>query len=290
MVLLATGLLLERLVKVMSAYVAATIVGGLCSRLVAGYVLEIQRWEWLFFGISVGLVLVSVVAFRSSAEQVLAPVLSSKNNKPNVFSLSGILMVFRHPVTRFRLLSVACLFFVFSGMLNYATFRIYEISDSVDQLSVGLLYVGYVLGLFVSLSAQALSQRLGGTNRVSTIAYVVFFLAVAVTMVHSEWVLYCALFVFCGAMFLVHSLATAATNALATDADDRRLLNASYLSFYYGGGVLGSYLPGLIYQYLGWVAFVIGLMSVTILGWWCLTQSIRSEVLLKSHRGVFSVP
>lgn len=173
-------------------------------------------------------------------------------------------------------------------MLNYATFRIYEISATAWQLAIGLLYVGYLLGLFVSLSAQSLSQKYGGANRVSMLAYAVFFVAVAMTMTTSEWVLYCALFVFCGAMFLVHSLATAATNALAVDTDDRRLLNASYLTFYYGGGVLGSYIPGLIYQGFGWTAFVIGLLLITLLGWMCLMKSIRSESLMASPVDVFS--
>lgn len=287
MVLLATGLLLERLVKVMSSYVAATIVGGLCSRLVAGYALELQHWEWLFIAISLGFIVVSVMAFRLSLPHFKVPAMSPVNEKSNVFSVPRVAMVFRHPVTRFRLLSIACLFFVFSGMLNYATFRIYEITANAGQLAVGLLYVGYLLGLFVSLSAQTLSQRFGGANRVSMLAYAVFMLAVAATMADSEWVLYCALFVFCGAMFLVHSLATAATNALAADTDDRRLLNASYLTFYYGGGVLGSYLPGLVYQRFGWAAFVFGLLLVSTLGCLCLAKSIRSEVFLKSQAVVF---
>lgn len=288
MVLLATGLVLDRLVKIMSAYVAATIVGGLCSRLVAGYALEAHRWEWLFIAIAFGFLVVSVIFFRLSIRYFKAPVLSSSNKQSGVFSLPRIAMVFRHPVTRYRLLSIACLFFVFSGMLNYATFRIYEISATAGQLAIGLLYVGYLLGLFVSLSAQSLSQKYGGANRVSMLAYAVFFVAVAMTMTTSEWVLYCALFVFCGAMFLVHSLATAATNALAVDTDDRRLLNASYLTFYYGGGVLGSYIPGLVYQGFGWTAFVIGLLLITVLGWMCLMKSIRSESLMASPVDVFS--
>lgn len=94
MVLLATGLVLDRLVKIMSAYVAATIVGGLCSRLVAGYALETHRWEWLFIAIAFGFLVVLVIFFRLSIRYFKAPVLSSSNKQSGVFSLPRIAMVF----------------------------------------------------------------------------------------------------------------------------------------------------------------------------------------------------
>lgn len=281
MVLLATELLADRLVKIMSTYVAATIVGGLLSRLASGAALEWLHWEWLFFFIGAALVVISASLRRVTRTEVDHAKSAMQAECENIFSSHRMSRLLQNPTTRFRLLSIACLFYVFSGMLNYATFRVFEISDSASQLAVGLLYVGYILGLFSSLSAQALSMRLGGVNRVSLLAYSVFLLAIGLTIVNSEEVLYFALFMFCGAMFLVHSLATAATNASAQSSDDRRLMNGFYLTFYYGGGVLGSYFPGLIYQAWGWSAFVAGLLFVALIGWGCLVQGINSESLQK---------
>jgi len=77
------------------------------------------------------------------------------------------------------------------------------------------------------------------------------------------------LFIFCGAMFLVHSIAAAWVNTVA--GEKRRLVNALYLTFYYLGGVLGSVLPGLVYESMGWNYFigvllldaVVGLVSIS---------------------------
>ncbi|MDR1615018.1 MAG: MFS transporter, partial [Campylobacteraceae bacterium] len=40
------------------------------------------------------------------------------------------------------------------------------------------------------------------------------------------------------------------------------ITNGLYLSFYYAGGTLGSFLPGFFYQYFGWHIFLafLGLM------------------------------
>jgi YNFM family putative membrane transporter len=55
-------------------------------------------------------------------------------------------------------------------------------------------------------------------------------------------------------MFTLHSVLSAFLNHLETER--KGLINGLYVSAYYCGGAMGSYLPGFIYQGVGWSAFI----------------------------------
>jgi YNFM family putative membrane transporter len=40
------------------------------------------------------------------------------------------------------------------------------------------------------------------------------------------------------------------------------MINGLYVAFYYGGGALGSFLPGYIYRGFGWAGFILALCLV----------------------------
>lgn len=65
-------------------------------------------------------------------------------------------------------------------------------------------------------------------------------------------------------MFLVHSLAASEINKL--NKKNKSIVNALYMTFYYGGGVMGSYFPGLIYQKYGTSALLLCLFVISSLG------------------------
>jgi len=77
-------------------------------------------------------------------------------------------------------------------------------------------------------------------------------------------------------MFLVHATASGWLNKLA--GSSKGVVNGLYVAFYYGGGVVGSSLPGLVYHGYGWSGFLLSLAVVALLG--CL--------LLVSCRGYVS--
>jgi YNFM family putative membrane transporter len=66
--------------------------------------------------------------------------------------------------------------------------------------------------------------------------------------------IFIVMFGFCLGMFLVHSVSSGYLNKLATT--QKSLINGAYISIYYSGGVLGSYLPGIIYKNFGWEFFI----------------------------------
>ena len=79
------------------------------------------------------------------------------------------------------------------------------------------------------------------------------------------WVLFGSLFAFCGAMFLMHAVATGLVNR--GGGETAGIVNGLYLVFYYSGGALGSFVPGMVYQRFGWSAFVGVLLAMAAVGW-----------------------
>ncbi len=65
-------------------------------------------------------------------------------------------------------------------------------------------------------------------------------------------------------MFLVHSVASGYLNKLATS--QKSLVNGAYIAIYYSGGVIGSYLPGIVYKNFGWAGFIGTLLIMVTIG------------------------
>jgi YNFM family putative membrane transporter len=68
---------------------------------------------------------------------------------------------------------------------------------------------------------------------------------------------------FAAGMFTLHSVLSAFLNHLETTR--KGLINGLYVSAYYSGGAVGSWLPGHLLQASGWTAFV-GLLTALLLG------------------------
>jgi YNFM family putative membrane transporter len=94
--------------------------------------------------------------------------------------------------------------------------------------------------------------------------YILFFLVLVAMLVPHTGLLFILLFPFCGAMFLVHTVATAVVNRKAEQY--RSLASGFYVSSYYSGGVAGMYIPGLIFERYGWNSMVAGMVVVAMVG------------------------
>jgi YNFM family putative membrane transporter len=87
----------------------------------------------------------------------------------------------------------------------------------------------------------------------------VYGLAMLASNVPSGAGIFAIMFVMCGGMFFVHAVAMGTMNKLAEE--NRAVANGLYISIYYTGAALGSYVPGLIYQGAGWAAFTLTLTA-----------------------------
>jgi YNFM family putative membrane transporter len=168
---------------------------------------------------------------------------------------------------------IFCFFLVFAAVMNFLPFRLIELSPHADEFRIGMAYSGYLMGLLASLNAVNAQKYLGGPQRTMVVGLSVYLLALGALAIPEVPVLLLSIFLFCGAMFLTHSTATGLLNRRA--AQHKGIVNGLYVACYYGGGAVGSILPGYVYRGWGWNGFIIVLIVALLIAL-SLAFSLRS--------------
>ena len=237
--------------RAMGWYIAATILGGFAGRVMSGLIASLMHWRFSFLLLGVGL----LVAWFWLGRIVDAG--SVKIARPNLRVVSKVLS---DPLVRTAYAMVFCFFLVFAAMMNYLPFRLTELSRHADEFRIGLAYSGYLMGIAVSLNAVRIHRHFGGAERAMVGGLVLFVLALLIMIVPHVAALVGGMFLLCGASFLTHATATGYLNHHVLEY--KGVVNGLYVSFYYGGGAIGSYLPGYAYRSFGWNGFVAVLIAV----------------------------
>lgn len=241
--------------RTMSIYVASTIVGGYGGRLLAGVTAALLGWRVFFAALAVLLIACAALLGRAGQPDVAQTGREREGRLGALLGDRSYLLVY---------CSVAALFGVFAALLNYLPFRIEELVGAAPPWLAGVMYTGYALGIATSLGSGRIVARAGSDRRAIVVGYLVFIAALAATLVPSLPALFAALFLFCGAMFLAHAVSTGVVNQIGRHP--AALVNGGYVTFYYAGGVLGTYLPGIVYERAGWSAFIGTLVAVATAG------------------------
>jgi len=257
----------------MSLYVTATISGGFLGRLLAGVSSVVIDWRVFYF--ILGALLFSCFFLVHPVDKIdhrRAKRLSAVPNIKAFHKVKSCLPVY---------LAIFCLFFVFCGALNYLPFRTVELSGNRSGLLTGIMYCGYLSGIVTSMAAGTIIRRTGSESRVMIYCYTFFVVVLIAMLLPKTGILFVLLFPFCGAMFLVHSVAAAVVNRQA--GQNSSLASGIYVSSYYGGGVMGTYFPGLIYENFGWGAMVLclsvsGLSGIIFLVFFFSRQRIMERM------------
>ena len=241
----------------MSIYVASTVFGGLVGRLFSGFIATNFSYEYVFYSLSfalfISLFLIQKLSYEGEAKIV----------KPKLKDISNILKDKRFTLVYFLMF---CMFYVFAGVLNVLPFRVKDISMDISEFQISLLYLGYGMGIVVSLSSKKIISFF--KNEHNTIIYVLlFFCFIAFFLLTTNLIfLFIMLFLFCIGMFTIHTVSTGLANSMKSS--QKALTSGMYLSFYYFGGATGSFIPSIIYEKFGWDMMIysfIGILSLLIL-------------------------
>jgi len=245
----------EQVQAKMAIYVAATIVGGFLGRAVSGVIASAWGWRYSFWVLAFSLLIAVLLLLRlpeTPSRQLVRP------------SFGLLRQVLRTPLYSQAYFLTFCLFFTFAAVMNFLPFRLTEISTQADEFRIGLMYSGYLMGVATSLQAIRIGRWLGGETRAILFGFVILALSLGGLNVAFVPVLFVTMFVFCGGMFLVHSTTSGFLNRLSNAPVG--VVNGLYVSFYYGGGAVGSFLPGYVYRFWGWQGFLAVLFLVAMLG------------------------
>lgn len=159
--------------------------------------------------------------------------------------------------------SIFCLFFVFAALMNFLPFELKQLNPEFRETGIGFLYLGYSMGIVVSLNTRRIINLFGGVVDAIGAGIIVFILGTLTFFVENHVVMFFGMFVFCAGLFTSHSLLSGLVNRMASN--NKAIANGLYISFYYTGGTLGSVLPGAVFQHFGWKAFLVLLLIMIFL-------------------------
>ena len=251
--------------RVMSLYIAVTIFGGFFGRLLSGFVSTYFGWRYSFLTVFFALLISLLLLLRLKADPKAAFYRIRLRTVTDVLRVSGFLRVY---------LAIFCSFFVFASIMNFIPFRLTEIGGSLSEFRISAIYTGYLIGCVVGFFSLRIINLLGGAPRAILAGLSVYLLATLLFVTKSTSFAFINMFVFCAGMFLVHSVCPGFINRHAQDK--KGVVNGLYISFYYAGGTLGSYLPGIIYKSFGWtvyIYFLAGMLGLAFCISWGLSES-----------------
>lgn len=248
--------------RAMALYIAATIFGGFIGRAASGMIASFWGWRVSFIVLAITLVGGVLLLYR------LPEAVDRTMVRPRP---GDLLEVLRRPGFLSLYLSVFCLFLIFAAVMNFLPFRLTELSQQANELRIGLMYSGYMMGIVTSLGAPWVVARIGGEIPAMRLGLAGLGFTLAGLASGWIWLLFGMMFVFCAAMFLVHATASGLVNRMA-GSEHRGLTNGLYVAFYYAGGSVGSFAPGLIYRSYGWNGFLIGLALICLTGFLLISR------------------
>ncbi len=232
--------------RAIASYIAATIAGGFLGRFLSGLCTDLFGWR--FFFAVLGLLLI-VCSFLLKAMVRDVKMQYARPGLPDLYT------ILRQPGFFWLYATIFCLFFVFAALMNYIPFQLKALRPEIAETSVGLLYLGYSMGILVSLNSVRIIAWSRGAVPAIVWGVLLFMLGEMLFFVENYGMMFVAMFVFCAGLFTAHSQLSGFLSTLAKS--NKAIVNGLYLSFYYAGGTLGSLLPGAIYEAWGWKSFLV---------------------------------
>jgi YNFM family putative membrane transporter len=218
------------------------VAGGLLGRVASGFAAERGGWRTAFL-------VSAVVTAAGAAGMWLELPRGAPARAPWRGAFAGMV---RHLGDR-RLLGgfalAFCLFFGFIAVFTYLPYRLAAAPFRLSTDAISSAYLVYLAGIVVSPLAGRLAARVA-PERLMLVGLAISAVGVAVTLADSLSVLVAGLLVLVVGMFTAQALGPSWVNEAATQAKGGA--NALYLAFYYAGGTLGSWLPGLAWERWGW--------------------------------------
>lgn len=251
---LAKTLPAARLNVVMGSYVSATVLGGLCGRLLGGWIHPPLHWRYAFVSAAALTLMATFTAVRG-----LPRTPGETGQQHNSIGFLALLRCW--DLLRIYLCAMGS-FAIFSSVFNYLPYRLTAQPFGFSTEMTTLLYLVYVVGIFIGPTAGRISNRFGSGNTLLA-GSVVLGGALTLILFPSITAVISGLLGICAGFFTIHAAAIGSLNRKLSSGQGRA--NALYVLFYYIGGWLGITGSGLAYKQGGWSALVSICMVILII-------------------------
>ena len=164
-----------------------------------------------------------------------------------------------------------CVLFCLIGTFTYVTFYLAAPPFHMSTAALGTLFFVYLVGAVVTPWCGRAVERFGH-RRAMAMAVSTAMSGVLLTSLPATIAVIAGLAICCTGVFVAQSIAS--THIGIAAEHNRALAVGLYVTFYYGGGSLGSALPGYAWDLGGWpacVALFVAVQSITIavtMRWW----------------------
>lgn len=259
----------ERVQHAIAAYIASTIVGGFLGRFLSGFSTELFGWRYFFIFLGLALIVLFFLL------RVLEKDANMEYTRPRLSEIGSLLRKKRY---LWLYVGIFSIFFVFSAMMNFLPFALKAMNPTAGEATIGFLYFGYGMGIFVSLNTRRIIAYFGNESDAIRGGILIFFTGTALFFIQNYGVMFAAMFVFCTGLFMAHSLLSGFVNKLSSEK--KAIANGLYISFYYFGGTLGSFVPGFFYERYGWSGFLLFLLTVLVFSFFSISR-MKAHLALK---------
>ncbi|MDN5842569.1 MAG: MFS transporter [Alcaligenaceae bacterium] len=247
------------MVRVITAYVAGSVMGGFLGRFLMGHLTEFMVWRTAFAVMAALNIIGAWLVWRG-----LPP---SRHFVPNTRFSSSLASLNRLLHNPSLLTACALGFTVLFALVGLFTFVNLHLAAAPYYFSPGDLaniFSVYLLGVVVTPLSGRLISRFGA-RRTVLFSVIVSALGVVCSLAQPAWGIVMALaFAACG-VFVTQSAIMSFIAYRVTSG--RSLASGLYYSAYYLGGFTGAWICGIAYTWWGWTGTVATLILVQILGW-----------------------
>ncbi|OSI07055.1 integral membrane protein [Neisseria animaloris] len=245
------------LARLMSLYVAGTVLGGFSGRFLLGHLSEMMGWRAAFY-VMAGLSL-------AGAFFVWKQLPKSKRFVPKPDFQTALSTLRGHLYNRYVLTACAlgaCVLCSLVGCFTYINLHLAEAPYRLDSGSLANIFTVYLIGMVITPLSAKLINRFGSARTVMT-AVVFSMTGVLAASVEPLAGIVVALVLMSSGVFVTQA---ATISYIAVNVKEgRSLASGLYYMAYYGGGTFGAWLCGLAYRQSGWHGVVWVLLGVQAL-------------------------
>jgi YNFM family putative membrane transporter len=234
-----------------AVYIASNILGAFSGRAASGAVSTLFGWRYSFLALFILLIIGLIFLQRLSPAPKADFQRLAARDIMDTLRLPGFLRIY---------VLIACAFFVFVSIPNFLPFRLTDITGGISEFRIGMAYSGLLMGIIIALSSPRIVAFFGSEAKTLRAGLYCLLAGTLIFLSDTTAVIFANMFLFCGSMALLQSICSGYINKLATNR--KGVANGLYISIYYAGGSLGSYLPGWVYTNLGWNYYIYCLVFV----------------------------
>ncbi|MDO5687398.1 MAG: MFS transporter [Neisseria sp.] len=247
----------KAMAKLMSAYIAGTVLGGFLGRFVVGHLSDFFGWREAYLIMAAMNLCASVLVF---AKLPKSQYFVADRNIRHAFSVLGSHLRNRQIVAACCV--GACLLFSLVGCFTYINLYLAQEPFSLTPAGLANIFAVYLIGVVVTPVSGRVIGRFG--SRRTVVAALIFSsCGLLLTQLSSLQGIIMALAIASTGIFITQS---AAVSFAASNAREGRSLAAGlYNMSYYFGGFVGAWVCGYAYMYGAWRGTVAVLVLVQMI-------------------------